>query len=57
MRTDFDSFCTRMWLDYCDEHKDPIAALTRKDHDEYVSEYKDWLKDKYQETYGITNRQ
>ena len=32
----FNSFCTRMWLDYCDENNDPISAPGRMDRDEYV---------------------
>jgi len=36
-----------MWLDYCDEHKDFIAAQTRMDRDEYVKAYHDWLKERH----------
>ena len=45
---DFNSFCTRMWLDYCDENNDPISAPNRLDHDEYVDRWHDWLLEKWQ---------
>tara|TARA_B100000131_G_scaffold311938_1_gene345408 strand:+ start:694 stop:888 length:195 start_codon:yes stop_codon:yes gene_type:complete len=44
----FDSFCTRMWLDYCDENNDPISAQTRMDRDEYVERWHEWLLEKWQ---------
>jgi len=47
----FDSFCTRMWLDYCDENNDPISAPDRMDKDEYVEKYHDWLKEKFNKKY------
>ena len=47
----FDSFCTRMWLDYCDENNDPISAPTRMDKEEYVEKYHDWLKEKFNKKY------
>tara|TARA_B100000579_G_scaffold404311_1_gene389028 strand:- start:44 stop:283 length:240 start_codon:yes stop_codon:yes gene_type:complete len=43
----FDSFCTRMWLDYCDENNDPISAPGRLDRDEYVNKWYDYLKGRY----------
>ena len=43
----FDSFCTRMWLDYCDENNDPISAPGRLDRDEYVNKWCDYLKGRY----------
>ena len=43
----FRSFCTRMWLDYCDEHNDPLSAPNRLDRDAYVAKYTDWLWQKY----------
>ena len=45
--SDFKSFCTRMWLDYCDENKDFIAAQARMDRDEYVKTYHNWLKERH----------
>ena len=47
----FDSFCTRMWLDYCDENNDPISAPDRLDKEDYVTKWNDWLKEKYKEKY------
>ena len=48
----FNSFCTRMWLDYCDENNDPLSAPNRLDRDEYVNKWHDWLKERYEEKYG-----
>ena len=45
----FNSFCTRMWLDYCDENNDPLSAPNRLDKDEYVEKYNDWLWEKFKE--------
>ena len=43
---DFNSFCTRMWLDNEDENLSlPGNRLTR---DEYVDRWYDWLLDKWQ---------
>ena len=48
-RAYFDSFCTRMWLDYCDENNDPISAPTRLNKEEYVEKWRDWLWEKFLE--------
>ena len=41
----FKSFCSRMWLDHCDENKTLHSnALT---YEEYVSRHWIWLLDKY----------
>ena len=45
---DFDSFCTRMWLDNEDENLSPHAAGNRLTRDEYVDRWYDWLLDKWQ---------
>ena len=45
----FRSFCTRMWLDYCDENNDPLSAPNRLDRDDYVAKYNDWLWEKFTE--------
>jgi len=44
----FRSFCTRMWLDYCDENNDPISSIDRMDRDEYVERWEEWLLEKWQ---------
>jgi hypothetical protein len=50
---DFRSFCTRMWLDYCDENNDPLSAPNRLDRDQYVARWEDWLLSKWQDrNYG-----
>ena len=46
-RDNLKSFITRMWLDYCDEHNDPISAPNRLTHEEYAHQYGDWLLEKY----------
>ena len=41
----FESFCSRMWLDHCDENKNlHINALT---YEEYVKRNWIWLLEKY----------
>ena len=43
----FESFCSRMWLDHCDENKNLHSnALT---YEEYVKRNWIWLLDKYSE--------
>ena len=41
----FKSFCSRMWLDYSDEH---ITDSNRLNEKEYVERYHDWLLEKWQ---------
>ena len=53
--TKFDSFCTRMWVDYCDENDDWLTTSTRLDLDEYKSKYKEWLFDKFVKQKGVVN--
>jgi|TARA_R100000781_G_scaffold87811_1_gene54055 hypothetical protein len=43
----FESFCTRMWLDYADETSS-FGSITL-DKEEYVRTYNDWLRKKYAE--------
>ena len=45
--TSFKQFVNRMWLDYCDEHNDPVTGDNRLDHDEYKKEYNSWLLQQY----------
>lgn len=43
---EFESFCQRMWLDYCDENNTILSEhLTYK---EYTTNYKDYLLEKYE---------
>ena len=51
----FDSFCTRMWIDYCDENDDWLTASSRLDLDEYKNKYKEWLFDKFIKQKGVVN--
>ena len=51
----FDSFCTRMWVDYCDENDDRLTASTTLDLDQYKSKYKDRLFDKFVKQKGVVN--
>ena len=46
--SDFESFCSRMWLDNEDENLSPHAAGNRLTRDEYIERWYDWLLDKYQ---------
>ncbi len=48
--TKFDSFCTRMWLDYCDENNDPLSAPNRLERESYVEKYHDWLMERFKES-------
>ena len=43
----FDSFCARMWLDYCDEQDDWQTVPTRLELEDYKRIYHDWLFDKF----------
>ncbi len=44
----FDSYCTRMWLDNEDENLSPHASSNRMSRDEYVEKWHEWLLDKWQ---------
>jgi len=46
--SDFNSFCTRMWLDNEDENLTLPASGNRLTRDEYVERWYDWLVDKWQ---------
>ena len=48
-KNDFDSFCTRMWLDNEDENLDIVAAGNRMTRDEYIDRWHDWLLGKWQD--------
>ena len=48
LQKDFDSFCTRMWLDNEDENLSPHAAANRMTRDEYVEKWHDWLLEQWQ---------
>ena len=45
---DFDSFCTRMWLDHEDENLTIPAAGNRMTRDEYVERWYEWLLERWQ---------
>ena len=45
--TSFKQFVNRIWLDYCDEHNDPVTGDNRLDLDEYKKEYNSWLLQQY----------
>ena len=46
-KSNFDAFCTRMWLDYGDEGWYGDVGAEHFSRKEYVEKYNDWLKDKY----------
>jgi len=44
---DFDGFCSRMWLDNCDENKTPYGnPLTKQ---EYIDKWEDYLVERFKE--------
>ena len=43
---EFESFCQRMWLDYCDENNKILSE--RMTYKEYTTNYKDYLLEKYE---------
>ena len=46
---DFDSFCTRMWLDNEDENLTLPGAGNRMTREEYIARWYDWLLEKWQD--------
>ena len=47
MSSTFSQFCSRLWLDHCDENSAFGAVqLTKK---EYIKKYNKWLLEKYAE--------
>jgi hypothetical protein len=48
---EFKQFCSRMWLDNCDENK-YLGAITYT-KDEYTSKYKDYLTEKFIKDDGV----
>ena len=46
----FASFCSRMWLDYCDENNTLYSY--HLDKEQYISKYEDWLVKKFIENDG-----
>ena len=45
MRDSFDSYCSRMWLDYCDENNTHLSECMSKQ--QYVNKYARWLAKRY----------
>ena len=43
--SDFESFCSRMWLDHCDENNTLHSECLSKDA--YVERWHDWLVEKW----------
>ena len=41
-----ESFCQRMWLDFCDENNTILSE--RMTYKEYTTNYKDYLLEKYE---------
>ena len=48
MRDSFDSYCSRMWLDYEDENLTLPAAGNRMTKEEYIERWYEWLLDRWQ---------
>ena len=47
MTNSFKSFCSRMWLDHCDENS--AFGSVALDKEEYIKTYNEWLLEKYAE--------
>ena len=45
--TPYESFCHRMWLDYCDENKQPLGGEKLLGYEEYIVEYRNYLEERY----------
>ncbi len=43
---EFEQFCRRMWLDYCDEHGSVFGGISLS-YEEYTREYSDYLMERY----------
>lgn len=43
---EFEQFCRRMWLDYCDEHGSVFGGISLS-YEEYTSEYSKFLMERY----------
>ena len=43
---EFESFCQRMWLDFCDENNTILSE--RMTYKEYTTNYKDYLLERYE---------
>ena len=44
---DFESFCSRMWLDNEEENLSPHASGNRLSKSKYIETYEDWLVKKF----------
>ena len=47
MANNFKSFCSRMWLDHCDENS--AFGAIKLTEEEYIKTYNEWLLEKYAE--------
>ena len=47
MVNNFKSFCSRMWLDHCDENS--AFGAIKLTEEEYKKEFNEWLLQKYAE--------
>lgn len=43
---EFEGFCRRMWLDYCDEHGSYFGG-THLTYEEYTSNFSNYLMERY----------
>jgi len=41
----YDAYCSRMWLDYCDENNTLVSVCLTKQ--QYVNKYSKWLTKRY----------
>ncbi len=47
MNSTFSQFCSRMWLDHCDENA--AFGAVKLTQEEYIKKYNKWLLEKYDE--------
>ena len=45
--TPYQSFCHRMWLDYCDEHQQPLGGEKLLSYEDYIVQYRNYLEERY----------
>jgi len=56
MNKSFNQFCSRMWLDHCDENS--AFGAIKLTEEEYIKTYNEWLLKKYAEQveeYNVSN--
>lgn len=55
VKTDFENYCSRMWLDNCDENN--AYGSTSYSKEEYVTKFRDYLTEKFNKDNGIVKNE